>query len=83
MHELSLAQGILKIALAKAKEHKLKVITKVNLVVGRHFYLEEQGLKQCWPIATENSIASAAELVVKLKESNNPEEYYIESIEGD
>jgi len=83
MHELSLAESILKTSLALAKEHNLKVITKVNLIVGRHFYLEEQGLKECWSIATEKSIASSSELVVKLKESNNPEEYYIETIEGD
>lgn len=83
MHELSLAGSILKTALAKAREHKLKAITKVNICVGRHFYLEEQGLKACWPMVITDSIANTSELVVKLKEGNNPEEYYIESIEGD
>jgi hydrogenase nickel incorporation protein HypA/HybF len=83
MHELSLAENILKTALARAREHNLKVITKINLCVGKHFYLEEQGLKTCWAIASENSIAGSSELVIKLNESENPERYYIESIEGD
>ena len=82
MHELSLAQSILKTALVKAKEHKLKEITKVNLIVGRHFYLEEKGLKECWGMAAKNSIAGSSELVVKLKETEGPESYYIENIEG-
>lgn len=83
MHELSLAENILKIALAKAKEHNIKTITGVNLCAGRHFYLEETGLKECWLLVTKDSIASASELRIKLNNNETPEGYYIESIEGD
>lgn len=83
MHELSLAESILKTVLKKAKEHNLKAITKVRLCVGRHFYLEEHGLKDCWSMVAKDSIATASKLVVKLNESESPEGYFIESIEGD
>lgn len=82
MHELSLAENILKIALAKAKENDIKTITKVNLCAGMHFYIEEKGLKECWHLIAKDSIASASELIIKLNKTESPEAYYIESIEG-
>lgn len=83
MHELSLAKDILKIVVAEARRHNLSKVTRINLVAGRHFYLEEKGLRKCWEMVAENSIADTADLVVKLKEGTFPYEFFIESIEGD
>ena len=45
MHELSMAQDLLRIVEAKAKENDLKIVTKIVVVVGEASGIEEDFLR--------------------------------------
>jgi len=45
MHELSMAQDLLRIVEAKAKENDLKVVTKIVVIVGEASGIEEDFLR--------------------------------------
>ena len=64
MHEMSLAEGILKIALEVAAENHAKKISAVGLKLGEMAGVEVEALKFGFDILTRNTIAENAALKI-------------------
>ena len=64
MHEMSLAEGILKISLDVAADNRAKKISAVGLKLGEMAGVEVEALKFCFDILTRNTIAENAELKI-------------------
>ena len=62
MHELSITQSMLDIALEKAKEAQAGRITRINLVVGELSSIVDDCLQFYFDFLSEDSIASGAAL---------------------
>ncbi len=59
MHELSVTQGILDIALKNAGERK---ITQINLVIGQFSSIVDDSVQFYWDIISKDTAAEAARL---------------------
>lgn len=62
MHELSVTQGVLDIALEKAREAQAKRITKINLVIGELSSIVDDCVQFYFDFLSDDSIASGATL---------------------
>ena len=65
MHEMSIAEGILDIALDYAKQNDVTVIHEVGLVLGEMAGVEMESLDFSWRLITKGTPAEGAELKVK------------------
>jgi hydrogenase nickel incorporation protein HypA/HybF len=65
VHEMSLAQSILNMAIEAKNSADAKKITKVYLKVGELSGVVPQSLKFCWSLITEDTSASKSELVIE------------------
>lgn len=59
MHELSVTQGILDIALKNAGERK---ITQINLVIGQFSSIVDDSIQFYWDIISKDTVAETARL---------------------
>ena len=66
MHEMSIAQNILDIAVAAAEREGAEKITRVNVVAGEMRAIVPTQLTFCFGIAAEDTIASGAELNLEI-----------------
>ena len=64
MHELSVAQSILKIALDNAEKAKAKQIKSINLVIGQLASIVDDSINFYWDIISDETIAKGATLVI-------------------
>ncbi len=55
MHELSVAESLIKTLDAWQKEHKTSRILRVKLRIGRLGGIDRQSLEYVWPMAVENA----------------------------
>ena len=62
MHELSVTQEVLKIALEKAEAAKAEKITKINLVIGEMSGIVDDCVQFYFDFLSKDSIASGARL---------------------
>lgn len=62
MHELSVTQGMLDIALEKAKEAQASRITGINLVIGEMSSIVDDSVQFYFDFLSRDSIASGATL---------------------
>lgn len=65
MHEMSLAEGILDIALDYAKQNAAQKISEVGLLIGEMSGVEIESLTFSWEMLTKDTIAESAKLIVK------------------
>ena len=66
MHELSVCQSIIDQVSHIAAEHQASVVEKIYLQIGPLSGVEPDLLQSAFPIARADSVASHAELVIKL-----------------
>ena len=66
MHELSIAQGLMKILLEEAEKHHLTRITHVRVRVGKMANLVPDALLFAFDSVTEGSIAHGAKLEIEV-----------------
>lgn len=65
MHEMSIAEGILDIALDYAKQNDAKVVHEVGLILGEMAGVEMESLDFSWRLITKDTIAEGAKLMVR------------------
>ncbi|NMC12942.1 MAG: hydrogenase maturation nickel metallochaperone HypA [Chloroflexi bacterium] len=65
MHELSVTENILKIALRHANENNAKIINDIYLVIGDLSSIVDDAVEFYWNIVAENTIAKDARLHFK------------------
>ena len=65
MHEMSIAEGILDIALDYAKQNDAKVVHEVGLILGEMAGVEMESLDFSWRLITKDTIAEGAKLTVR------------------
>ena len=62
MHELSITQGILSIALEKAEAAQANKITKINLVIGELSGIVDECVEVYFELLSKDTIAAGADL---------------------
>jgi hydrogenase nickel incorporation protein HypA/HybF len=62
MHELSLTEEILNIAIAKAREANAEKVTRINLVIGDASSIVGECVQFCFDFVSKASIAEGAKL---------------------
>ena len=62
MHELSVTESILAIALRHADQAEAKRVTDLNLVIGQLATIVDDSVQFYWDIISENTIAEGASL---------------------
>lgn len=65
MHELSITQNILKLALDTAKENKANKITKINLKIGDFTFVEPECILFYFEQISKNTVAEDAALKIE------------------
>lgn len=65
MHELSITESILEIALRHGEENNAKIITDIYLVIGDLSSVVDESIQFYWNIISENTIAKDAHLHFK------------------
>lgn len=65
MHEMSIAEGILDIALDYAKKNEARRITEVGLIIGEMSGVVTESLDLSWRMLVKGTIAEGAQLVIK------------------
>jgi hydrogenase nickel incorporation protein HypA/HybF len=65
MHELSVTESILEIALRHANQAKAKQITRLNLVIGQLASIVDDSVQFYWDIIAKDTIAEGASLHFK------------------
>ncbi len=64
MHEIGIAESILKGVLMRAKEHKIKKISKISLRVGELKMVSNDSLQGAFDLVSQGTIAEGARLEV-------------------
>lgn len=62
MHELSITESLLEIALRHADEADARRITRLNIVIGELSSIVDESVQFYWDIVSEGTIAEGAEL---------------------
>lgn len=65
LHEMSIAEGILDIALTEAAKNGGSRIAEVGLLIGEMSGIETEALSFCWDSLTKKTIAAGAVLKIK------------------
>ena len=68
MHEMSLAEGILKILEENSRSQGFARVTGVWLEIGRLSHVEPEALAFCFEVVTRDSLAAGARLELELVE---------------
>jgi len=63
MHELSVTEGILDIALENAKKAGASKVTSINLMIGKLSSIVDDSVQFYWDTISENTICEGAKLV--------------------
>ncbi len=67
VHEASIAQNIIDIAIKIASEHKARKVNKIVIVVGELNFLDLDALKFAFQVLSEKTMLESAELIIELK----------------
>ncbi len=67
MHELSITQNILSIAVEKAREAKADKITKINIIIGELSGIVNECVQTCFDFLSKDTIADGAGLCFERK----------------
>ncbi len=62
MHELSVTQSLLEIALRHAEQANAQRITRLNMVIGELASIVDNSMQFYWDIVSKDTIAAGAEL---------------------
>jgi len=65
MHEMSIAEGVLDIALDYAKQNDAQRITKIGLIIGEMSGVVTESLEFSFNMLVKGTIAEGAELAIK------------------
>ena len=65
MHEMSIAEGILDIALDYAKKNEAQRITEVGLIIGEMSGVVTESLELSWRMLVKDTSADGAQLKIK------------------
>jgi hydrogenase nickel incorporation protein HypA/HybF len=63
MHEMSIADGVLRAVLAAANEHGATRVERVELDVGQMRLVVPEALQMAWQVISDGTIAAGSELV--------------------
>ena len=63
MHEFSITQGILSLALEEAKKASASKISKINLTIGELSGIVDECVEVCFNLLSKDTIAAGASLV--------------------
>ncbi|MDR0736755.1 MAG: hydrogenase maturation nickel metallochaperone HypA [Zoogloeaceae bacterium] len=66
MHEMSLAEGILRILEDTARQEAARRITRVTLEIGALANVEIEALRFCFDAAIRDTVAAAAQLDIRV-----------------
>lgn len=66
MHELGIAQSILKGVLEKAKEHRANEITLISVKVGQMKMVSDGSLQEAFSLIAKGTLAEGAELRIEF-----------------
>ena len=67
MHELSITEGILKLAMEKANEAGAKRITKVSMVIGELSGLVDDCVRFYFEVLAKDTMAAGAEMTFEIR----------------
>lgn len=62
MHELAIVQDFLTVALEEALKARGRMVTRIDLVLGEMSGLNEEGVRLCFDLVSQDSIAAGAVL---------------------
>jgi hydrogenase nickel incorporation protein HypA/HybF len=62
MHELSIAQSLLDVAVRHAQQAGAQRITRLNLVIGELASIVDESVQFCWEMISQGTLADGAEL---------------------
>jgi hydrogenase nickel incorporation protein HypA/HybF len=62
MHELSIAQSLLDVAVRHAEQAGAQRITRLNLVIGELATIVDESVQFCWDMVSKGTLADGAEL---------------------
>jgi hydrogenase nickel incorporation protein HypA/HybF len=62
MHELSITQSLLDVALRHAEKAEAQRITRLNLVIGELASIVDESVQFCWDLVSKGTMAEGAEL---------------------
>lgn len=80
MHELGIAQSILKGVQEKAREHKAEKVTLINVKVGQLKMVSDGSLQEAFALVAKGTSAEGAELRIEFTPGD---ELSIENIEAE
>ena len=69
MHELSVTESILNIAVKHANQAKARKVTDIYIVIGRLSSIVDESVQFYWDILTEDTICAASKLHFQRKEA--------------
>lgn len=69
MHELSITQNVLSLALEEAKANKASKITKINLTIGKLSGIVDECVKFYFELLSKDTIAAEAQLSFQQPEA--------------
>ncbi|MCJ7604438.1 MAG: hydrogenase maturation nickel metallochaperone HypA [Dehalococcoidales bacterium] len=69
MHEFSITESILKLAVEKAAEAQAKKITRINLIIGDMSGIVGECVQFYFDVLSKDTVAAGAELVFDLRKT--------------
>ncbi len=67
MHELSIAQNIIEIVISQIVDYPGASVLSITVSAGKFSGVDPEALKFCFPVASDGTSASGADLIIELQ----------------